>query len=133
MTEQIRVLFVEDEPAVREAIAGILEALGHLVECAENGKVGVEKVESWQPDIVILDVRMPVMTGPEAASVLRAKPETAHLPIFILTAHSDSKTRADCQAAQVDKIFAKPPEFMEIDSAIRRAVPQNGQAKIFSN
>jgi CheY-like chemotaxis protein len=122
----IRVLFVEDEPSVREAISYILEALGHQVECAPNGQLGVEKVENWRPDVVILDVRMPVMTGPEVASALRAKPETADLPIFILTAHTDSKTLADCEAAGVDRIFSKPPDFRELDSAIRQVVQPNG-------
>jgi sigma-B regulation protein RsbU (phosphoserine phosphatase) len=126
MTAPIRVLIVDDERDVREVISDILEALGHQVECAENGQIGVEKVQSWHPDIVVLDVRMPVMTGPEAAIVLRSKPETANLPIFILTAHTDSKTLADCESAGVNRIFSKPPDFMEIDAAIRQAVQRNG-------
>ena len=126
MAAPIRVLFVEDERDVRDAISGILEVLGYQVECAPNGQVGVEKVQSWKPDIVLLDVRMPVMTGPEAATVIRNKPETANLPIFILTAHTDSKTRDDCEAARVDRIFSKPPNFMEIDAAIRQVVQRNG-------
>ncbi len=118
----IRVLYVEDDKTLQLSVSKMLEILGYQVACADNGKLGVEKAESWKPDIILIDVRMPVMNGPTAIQVLRSKPDTANIPIFVLSAYTDAKTRATCKEAGADKFFAKPPDLRKIDTVIKETL-----------
>lgn len=120
----IRVLYVEDEKDVRTAVAEILTVFGYEVKTAENGQLGVEKALAWKPDFILMDVRMPVMTGPEAIRAIRTYPEMANTPIFTLTAHTDANTLADCEDAGADGSFAKPPSFGYIDTVIKDTLKQ---------
>lgn len=117
-----RVLYVEDDKDLQFPISQILGILGYEVACADNGKMGVEKAESWKPDIILMDVRMPVMNGPEAIRILRSKPNTERTPIFVLSAYSDSKTRDSCRQAGADAFFTKPVDIEKVDAAIKQAL-----------
>jgi CheY-like chemotaxis protein len=100
----------------------MLKYLGYEVACADNGQEGVEKAESWKPDVILTDVRMPFMNGDEVIRVLRDKPDTAETPIFVLSAYTDAKTRSACMKAGANKFFAKPPDIFKIDADIKVAV-----------
>ncbi len=115
----IRVLYVEDDKILQLSLAQILEILGYEVACADNGRQGVEKAESWLPDIILMDVRMPVMSGDQAVRLLRSKLATANIPIFVLSAYTDAKTRELCKQAGADKFFTKPPDIRKIDAEIK--------------
>ena len=124
----IRVLYVEDEKVLRDLVADFLKALGgYEVECAINGQEGIEKAESWKPHFILMDVRMPVMDGPEAIRILRNTPETAKTPIYVLTAYSDEKTLAMCEEAGADGYFTKPPSYILINSTIKKVLNQRRQ------
>ena len=114
-----RVLYVEDDKDLQFPMTQILGILGYQVECADNGKTGVEIAETWKPHIILMDVRMPVMDGPTAIRVLRGKPETEHTPILVLSAYSDVKTRETCKRAGANAFFTKPVDFERIDAAIK--------------
>jgi CheY-like chemotaxis protein len=114
-----RVLYVEDDKDLQFPMMQILGILGYQVECADNGKIGLEKAETWKPDIILMDVRMPVMDGPTAIRILRSKPETEHTPIIVLSAYSDSKTREACKQAGANAFFTKPIDFEKIDAIIK--------------
>lgn len=114
-----RVLYVEDDKDLQIPISRMLGLLGYEVACADNGKIGVEKAEDWQPDVILMDVRMPVMNGPDAIRILRSKPETQHTPIFVVSAYSDAKTRETCRQAGADAFFNKPVDIEKIDAAIK--------------
>jgi CheY-like chemotaxis protein len=115
----IRVLYIEDDKNLQLSISQMLQFLGYEVICADNGQDGVEKAESWKPDVILTDVRMPFMNGDEVIRVLRGKAETAHTPIFVLSAYTDAKTRSLCLSAGADKFFAKPPDIFKIDADIK--------------
>jgi CheY-like chemotaxis protein len=114
-----RVLYVEDEKDIQIPISQMLRFLGYDVECADNGHLGVEKAENWKPDVILMDVRMPVMDGPEAIRILRSRPDTEGTPIFVLSAYTDSKTRVTCKQAGADAFFPKPIDIEKIDAAIK--------------
>lgn len=121
-----RVLYVEDDKDLQIPISRMLGLLGYEVACADNGKMGVEKAEDWQPDVILMDVRMPVMNGPDAIRILRSKSETQHTPIFVVSAYSDAKTRETCRQAGADAFFNKPVDIEKIDAAIKeRLKPVN--------
>lgn len=118
-TDPIRVLYIEDDKSLQLTIAQMLTALGYVVECADNGKVGIEKAESWQPDLILMDVRLPFLNGDEAIRLIRNNPSTTGIPIFVLSAYTDAKTRNSCRDAGADKFFTKPPDVRKVDVAIR--------------
>ena len=72
----IKVLIVEDHQDMRELVRLVLESLDYVPIAARNGKKGVEKAISEKPKLILLDIRMPIMDGWEAAKALRAHPET---------------------------------------------------------
>jgi CheY-like chemotaxis protein len=115
----IRVLYVEDDKTLQSFLVQMLELLGYEVAWADNGRQGVEKAESWQPDIILMDLRMPIMSGDQAIQVLRSKPSTAKIPIFVLSAFTDAKTRNLCKQVGADKFFTKPPDLRQIDAGIK--------------
>jgi CheY-like chemotaxis protein len=115
----IRVLYVEDDKVLQLSLAQMLQIMGYEVTCADNGKQGVEKAESWLPDIILMDVRMPVMNGDQAIRVLRSKTTTAQIPIFVLSAYTDAKTRDMCKQVGANKFFTKPPDVRKIDAEIK--------------
>jgi len=122
----IRILYVEDDKTLQLSLAQMLEILGYEVACADNGKQGVEKAESWQPDIILMDMRMPVMSGDQAIQVLRSKPDTAKIPIFVLSAFTDAKTRELCRQVGATKFMTKPPDIRKIDADIKELLRPDG-------
>lgn len=121
----IRVLYIEDEKELQLPIAQMLEILGYEVECADNGKTGVERAETWQPHVILMDVRMPVMDGPEAIRRLRSKPETENVLIYVLSAFTDFKTRIACQEAGASGFFSKPLDIERLDEVIKKELTTN--------
>lgn len=91
MADQKLILVVDDEPAFREIFGAKLGAAGFRVETAENGEVAVQKAKSLKPDLVLMDVRMPVMDGPTAVLKLRDDPETKDMRVAFLTSLGDPR------------------------------------------
>src|SRR3984957_11128140 len=83
------VLVVDDEEHNRTLLRDPLEARGYQVEEAENGTQALQKIALRQPDVILLDLMMPNMDGFEVCRLLRRHPETAHLPILMVTALSE--------------------------------------------
>ncbi len=117
-----RILYVEDDKNVQLPISKMLGMLGYEVKCADNGKLGIEKAESWKPDIILIDVDMPVMNGFEAIRTLRSKPGTSKIPIFVLSGYIDVKTRDWCKQVGVDRFLIKPLDIHRIDATIKEAL-----------
>jgi sigma-B regulation protein RsbU (phosphoserine phosphatase) len=122
-----RVLYIEDDKSLQVSISQILKVLGYEVTCADNGKEGIEKAESWEPDVILTDVRMPLMNGDEVIRTLRRKPDFAKIPIFVLSAYTDAKMRRLCKEAGADKFYAKPPDVRKIAADIQEALDSKNQ------
>ena len=88
---QKTVLVVDDEPGIIEIVQANLEAEGYEVRSAQNGLEGLKSIRESLPDLVILDVRMPEMNGWEVLERVEADPETAGLPIMMLTVRSEEE------------------------------------------
>ena len=117
-----RVLYVEDEKDLQVLMTNMLQFLGYEVACADNGKMGIQKAEEWKPDVILMDVRMPVMNGPEAIAALRSKPDTSKTPIYVVSAYNDAVTRDACKQAGADSFFSKPIDIEKIDATIKSAL-----------
>ena len=118
----IRVLYVEDSAVIRDTIARLLELKGYKVNYAKNGQEGVELALTWNPQVILMDLRMPVMDGYNAISEIRSNPATSHLPIFVISAWSSKKERTQAKLAGADEFFVKPPDLNRLIEAINRAV-----------
>lgn len=129
-SNRIRILYVEDDKEIRLVISEILAILGYEVMCVDNGKQGIETAESWKPDIILMDLRMPVMDGPTAIRALRSHSETSDIPIFVLSAYSDAKTRDECRQIGVDRFMSKPIDVDKLDAAIKDTLNRQTQAKV---
>jgi CheY-like chemotaxis protein len=103
-----RILIADDMPNNREWLGKLLQLMGFAVRTAENGEVAVQVWKEWQPQLVLMDIHMPVMNGFEATRSIRATPEGEHTIVIILTADAMEHERADALASGVDGFFSKP-------------------------
>jgi CheY-like chemotaxis protein len=112
------VLVVEDEPYLCDLIADVLEAEGHTTRKASNGLDALELVAERKPELVLLDLMMPVMDGWEFMSELRANPAWRDVPVVIITAVYDvAKTQAITDARAV---ITKPFDIDQLSDVVRR-------------
>lgn len=81
-----RILVVEDDHTLREAIAEALRDDGYAVEATDNGQAGLRVAQRWPPDLVILDLMMPRMTGEEFSAAVRQMDSLAAIPIIVVSA-----------------------------------------------
>ena len=102
------ILVVDDEPDIVELITYNLEQHGHRVISANNGISAMELAKSQSPDLVVLDVMMPGLTGIEVAKRLRAQSETSSLPIIMLTAKSAEADELEGLGVGADDYMTKP-------------------------
>ena len=79
-----KILYVEDHPAQRDIMAQMLELSGYSVAVASDGVEGVDQARAWNPDLILMDLRMPRMDGFEAIKILRSDPSTAGIPIIAI-------------------------------------------------
>ena len=119
-----RVLVVDDEPAVREALRRALALEGYEVDLAENGAEALRKVSAAEPDLVVLDVLMPEVDGIAACRRLRA--EGNRVPVLMLTARAGIGDRVDGLDAGADDYLVKPFALEELLARIRALLRRGG-------
>lgn len=107
MKEQRKILIVEDEQSLRDAIVTVLKSKDFLPIEAVNGKEGVEKALSEHPDLILLDLIMPVMDGMAALKKIRADKWGADVPVVILT-----NLNATDETLVIDIVTHKPLEYL---------------------
>ena len=116
---QVKVLIIEDYPDMRALLCLILKSLGCLPIVATHGKEGVEKAISEKPKLILMDIRMPIMDGLEAARALRAHPETKEIPILVTTALLRPPNRAACLEAGCSDYMLQPFNVLDLQNKIR--------------
>ncbi|MEY4750695.1 MAG: hypothetical protein RIQ60_2909 [Pseudomonadota bacterium] len=116
-----KLLNVEDHEHNRRLLQRLLEPLGFELREAENGQAAIELWQAWQPDLIFMDIRMPVMDGMEATRRIRASGNTAaaRVPIVALTAHALEEERMDILACGCNSVVRKPYRDSEIFDALR--------------
>jgi CheY-like chemotaxis protein len=109
-----KILLVEDNELNRDMLSRRLERKGYSVVLAVDGQSGVEMAGSHAPDLVLMDMSLPVLDGWEATRRLKADPATAHIPVIALTAHAMSGDRERAIAAGCDDYDTKPIELARL-------------------
>lgn len=105
------ILVVEDSDDTRLFMRLALEDLGYLIVEAENGAQAVTIAENERPDIILMDLSLPVMDGLAATERIRTSEKLAGVPIIAVTAHQESDFRADAKAAGFDAYVTKPVDI----------------------
>ncbi len=109
-----RVLLVEDSEMNWDMLSRRLVRQGYEVLVATDGKQGVEMALSEAPDLILMDMSLPVLDGWEATRQIKAAPETQAIPIIALTAHAMRGDREQALAAGCDDYETKPIEFQRL-------------------
>ncbi len=114
------ILLVDDEDVLRDITQDYLEGVGYRVTAAKNGKEALDALKSMQPDLVIMDVLMPVMDGIEALQALRAWPDSslASTPVILMSGLSVPAERDRCLAAGANATLVKPFGIKQLETAM---------------
>jgi len=102
------ILIVEDDPKNLKLIRDLLQIRGYTTLEATDGKQGVDMARAKMPDLILMDIRMPVMDGFEAISILKADPVTKNIPTIALTALAMQGDREKCMEAGSNDYITKP-------------------------
>jgi two-component system, cell cycle response regulator DivK len=113
----MKILIVEDNPDMRDLVCLILERLFYIPLLACHGKEGLEKAIAEKPQLILMDMKMPVMDGWEAAKALRTHPETKNIPILATTALFRPHELRTCLEAGCNDYLVKP--FSCVDLQIK--------------
>jgi CheY-like chemotaxis protein len=103
-----KLLIVDDEPENIELLTRRLTRRGFAVIGATSAEEGIAKAEAERPDVILMDIKMPVVDGFEATRRLKAQPETRPIPVIALTAHAMQEDREQAVAAGADEYETKP-------------------------
>lgn len=109
-----RILLVEDNEMIRDMLSERLERKGFHVYRAVDGAEGVEVAKVEKPDLILLDMSLPIMDGWQAARQLKANDETEAIPIIALTAHAIAGDRERTLGAGCDDYSRKPVDFPQL-------------------
>ena len=117
--KHLKVLYVEDEIEVREEVVDILSLKVGKLFVAKNGEEGLEKYKQYHPDIIITDIKMPIMDGMQMISKIRA--ENIEIPIVITSAFNETEFFKSAIDLHVDKYIIKPIDIMQLFTVLDRA------------
>jgi len=118
--ETTRILVVEDELDIAGLIKHTLERAGEaVVDVVTSGDAALKKVSDEPPDLMILDLNLPVLSGTEVCRILRSRPATASLPIIMLTARSSEADRVGGLDLGADDYITKPFSLKELAARVR--------------
>ncbi|MCB8923957.1 MAG: response regulator [Ardenticatenaceae bacterium] len=116
------VLVVDDEKMTRDLLRMMLQPAGFEISEAENGLEALQQIAKQRPDIVILDVMMPEMDGLTACAEIRRNPQTANLPVIMLSAKTHGTAVAEGLAAGADLYLTKPIARQKLIEAIHALI-----------
>ena len=119
-----RILLVEDNEMNRDMLSRRLERKGFTVLLAVDGAEGVAKARAELPDLILMDMNLPVLDGWEATRQIKADGQTAKIPVIGLTAHAMAGDREKCLAAGCDQYDTKPVDFTSLLGKIREFLPE---------
>ena len=113
-----KILVVEDNELNREVVTRKLKKAGYEFAIAVNGRQAVERAASEKPDLILMDMNLPILDGFEATRLLKASPETRGIPVIALTALVMPGDRERCLEAGCDDYDGKPIEFPSLFAKI---------------
>ncbi len=123
-----KILLVEDNEMNRDMLSRRLERKGYQVILALDGEEGVTMAQSEVPDLILMDMSLPMMDGWEATKLIKAAPATSQIPVIALTAHAMSGDREKAIEAGCDDYDTKPVELARLLEKIQALLAKRGVA-----
>jgi two-component system cell cycle response regulator DivK len=124
MSEQT-ILYIEDNEYNRKIVRQLLSRTSYRLIEAVDGESGVAQAQQEKPDLILMDVQLPKMSGLDATRVLKADPRTADIPIIVITSFALSGDREKASAAGADSYLAKPYSPRELLALVRKFLPES--------
>jgi two-component system alkaline phosphatase synthesis response regulator PhoP/two-component system response regulator VicR len=121
-TAKTKILVIDDEPNIVQTLQDRLEMNEYEVITAGNGREGLEKFAQEKPDVILLDVIMPIMDGHEMLEKLRKQPDGQDVSVIMLTARSQTQDIARANACGIDDYIVKPFDLSELLEKIEGVV-----------
>jgi CheY-like chemotaxis protein len=121
-----KILLVEDNEFNRDMLSRRLQRKGFDVIIAEDGEGGVKLAHEARPDLILMDMDLPVLNGWEATRILKSDPATNAIPVLALTAHAMQTDYNRALESGCDDFATKPIEFSALLDKIQRALGQRG-------
>ncbi|HEV2613468.1 MAG TPA: response regulator [Gammaproteobacteria bacterium] len=121
----VKILLVEDNEFNSDMLSQRLEGEGYHVTLAVNGEDAIKAVKNTPPDIILMDMGLPIMDGWEATQHLKADPQTKHIPIISLTAHSMLGDRKKAMEAGCDEYETKPIDYPALLGKIEKLLKRS--------
>ena len=122
-----KILIAEDEPDIRELVAFTLRFAGHEVVTASNGEEAVQTAGREFPDLILMDVRMPRMTGYDACRVMKANPELKDIPVVFLSAKGQESEIQTGLEAGAEEYLLKPFAPDQLTDRVRAILSKFGK------
>ncbi|MCC6920345.1 MAG: response regulator [Alphaproteobacteria bacterium] len=115
----MRILYVEDDPVNRKVVQALLGRAGVATDEAVNGEAGLQRVDQGDYDVILMDLRMPVMDGLTAIRHIRARrDDKSRTPIVVITADTSAHIREEALAAGADDLLQKPVDIARLFETI---------------
>jgi len=126
------ILIVEDSNLNRKLVETVLKPHGYRLLLAVDGEEAVQIAAREKPDLILMDIQLPTVSGYQATQIIKAHPETAHIPIVALTAHAMAGDRERAEAAGCDGYITKPIDTRAFPGQVRKYLdlPDTGQEAI---
>ena len=122
-----KILIAEDEPDIRELVAFMLRFAGYEVLAAANGEEAVQTASREIPDLILMDVRMPRMTGYDACRVMKANPDLRDVPVVFLSAKGQESEIQSGLEAGAEEYLLKPFSPDELTNRVRLILAKFGK------
>ncbi|MBE9229790.1 hybrid sensor histidine kinase/response regulator [Phormidium sp. LEGE 05292] len=119
MEEYPSILVIDDEPDNFDVIDTLLDNTGYQLNYASNGEKALELLESFLPDLILLDVMMPNMSGIEFCQIFKGNPLWQHIPVIMVTALTNKEDLSQCLTAGADDFISKPVNSLELRARVR--------------
>jgi CheY-like chemotaxis protein len=117
---QPTIMVVDDDDDIRQMMRVLLEEDGYSVLEAENGQQAIDIARSASPDLILMDLSMPVLDGLTATRRMREIDRVSEVPIIAITAHDSPEHRTNASAAGINEYLTKPIDFAKLDSLLDR-------------
>jgi DNA-binding NtrC family response regulator len=130
MTEQARILVIDDEESIRKSLAGVLEEKGYLVDTAENGKEAVEKSKTSLYNLALIDIRLPDMDGVQLLTAIKETiPKTVKI---IITGYPSLENAIEAVNKGADAYIIKPFDMNKLLDMIKEHLKKQEEARKYS-
>jgi DNA-binding NtrC family response regulator len=122
-----KILVIEDDRLMQEALTGVLESIGHSVHCESDGRVGFQNFQEHQYDLVITDLRMTPIDGLTVIREIKSK--SPGMPVIMITGYPTVESSVEAIKSGATDFITKPFEISMVEVAIRQALEKKGQGQ----